>query len=92
VVNADCDFSAYTKKNIIREPELLDCAGWVVAVESPCMTRARIKAGWSSAHTQSYRARAKTASTSCWDQTKSIFNATDYKPPAQVHQADRLST
>ncbi len=85
-VNADAIYG-YSKKNIIANPNC-STAQMVVALK-PLHDRARIKRVVVSTY-QSVSGAGKEGMDELWDQTKSIYNPTDDKPAAQVHQADRL--
>ncbi|MBQ2262372.1 MAG: aspartate-semialdehyde dehydrogenase [Loktanella sp.] len=76
-VNADA-IHGYTKKNIIANPNC-STAQMVVALK-PLHDRARIKRVVVSTY-QSVSGAGKEGIDELWDQTKSIYNPTDSKPP-----------
>ncbi len=78
-VNADA-ITGYTKKNIIANPNC-STAQMVVALK-PLHDRARIKRVVVSTY-QSVSGAGKSGIDELWDQTKSIYNPVDDKPPAQ---------
>ena len=85
-VNADAIFG-YSKKNIIANPNC-STAQMVVALK-PLHDRARIKRVVVSTY-QSVSGAGKDGIDELWDQTKSIYNPVDNKPPRYIHQANRL--
>ncbi len=78
-VNAD-DIHGYSKKNIIANPNC-STAQMVVALK-PLHDRAKIKRVVVSTY-QSVSGAGKNGVDELWDQTKSIYNPTDDKPPKQ---------
>ena len=78
-VNADA-ITGYTKKNIIANPNC-STAQMVVALK-PLHDRAKIKRVVVSTY-QSVSGAGKEGIDELWDQTKSIYNPTDDKPPAK---------
>ncbi|APX89971.1 aspartate-semialdehyde dehydrogenase [Brevirhabdus pacifica] len=78
-VNADA-ITGYTKKNIIANPNC-STAQMVVALK-PLHDRARIKRVVVSTY-QSVSGAGKAGIDELWDQTKSIYNPVDNKPPTK---------